>query len=64
MSNYPSYVKDFNLHNIKILKDKFKCKVGISDHSKDNRIAIAAIASGAEVVEKHIALDNQKRVLI
>ena len=64
VSNYPSYVKDFNLHNIKILKDKFKCKVGISDHSKDNRIAIAAIASGAEVVEKHIALDNQKRVLI
>jgi pseudaminic acid synthase len=61
VSNYPSSLNDFNLHNIKILKDKFKCKVGISDHSTDNRVAIAAIASGAEVVEKHIALDNQKK---
>lgn len=60
VSNYPSSVKDFNLNNIKILKDKFKCKVGISDHSKDNRVAIAAVASGAEVIEKHIALENQK----
>ena len=61
VSNYPSVVNDFNLNNIKILKNKFKCKVGISDHSTDNRVAIAAIASGAEVIEKHIALDNQKK---
>ena len=27
-------------------------QIGISDHSKDNRVAIAAIASGAEVIEK------------
>ena len=61
VSNYPSSANDFNLHNIKILKKKFRCKVGISDHSTDNRVAIAAIASGAEVIEKHIALDNQKK---
>ena len=61
VSNYPSSINDFNLNNIKILKKKFKCKVGISDHSKDNRVAIASIASGAEVIEKHIALDNQKK---
>ncbi len=61
VSNYPSSISDFNLNNIKILKNKFKCKVGISDHSTDNRVAIAAIACGAEVVEKHIALDNQKK---
>tara|TARA_B100000989_G_scaffold297916_1_gene285230 strand:- start:438 stop:1454 length:1017 start_codon:yes stop_codon:yes gene_type:complete len=60
VSNYPSSVSDFNLNNIKILKDKFKCKVGISDHSTDNRVAIAAVASGAEVIEKHIAVENQK----
>ena len=55
VSNYPSSIDDFNLNNIKILKDKFKCRVGISDHSLDNRVAIASIACGAEVVEKHIA---------
>lgn len=61
VSNYPSLISDFNLKNIKILKDRFKCKVGLSDHSKDNRVAIAAVASGAEVIEKHIALDKQKK---
>ena len=61
VSNYPSSISDFNLNNIKILKDKFKCKVGLSDHSTDNRVAIASVASGAEVIEKHIALDNQKK---
>jgi len=60
VSNYPSSLDDFNLKNIEILKKKFKCRVGISDHSTDNRVAIAAVAAGAVVIEKHIALDNQK----
>ena len=34
VSNYPSVLKDFNLHNIGILKKKFNCKIGLSDHSK------------------------------
>ena len=63
VSNYPSKNIDFNLNNIKILKNKFKCRVGLSDHSKDNRVAIAAVAAGAEVIEKHIALDKQKKGL-
>ncbi len=56
VSNYPSKVFDFNLKNIEILKKKFKCRVGLSDHSKDNIIAKLAIASGADIIEKHIAL--------
>ncbi len=63
VSNYPSNISDFNLNNIKILKDKFKCRVGLSDHSLNNKIAITAIATGAEIIEKHIALDNQKKGL-
>lgn len=63
VSNYPSKIEDFNINNIKILKNKFKCRIGLSDHSKDNRVAIAAISAGAEIIEKHIALENQKKGL-
>ena len=63
VSNYPAKNMDFNINNIKILKEKFNCRVGLSDHSLDNKIAFASIAAGAEIIEKHIALDDQKRGL-
>ena len=59
VSSYPANLKDFNLKNINILKKKFKCIVGLSDHSKDNLVAQLSISQGAELVEKHIALENQ-----
>ena len=61
VSNYPSKISDFNFNNIKILKERYNCKVGFSDHSKNNKVVAAAIAAGAEVVEKHIALQDQKK---
>jgi len=60
VSNYPSKLFDFNLKNINILKNKFKCRVGLSDHSTDNIIAKLAIASGADIIEKHIAIHSRK----
>ena len=63
VSNYPSKNSDFNIKNIKILKQKFKCEVGLSDHSKDNLIAALAVSQGATIIEKHIALENQKKGL-
>ena len=59
VSNYPSKKIDFNLNNIKILRDKFKCEVGLSDHSNDNIVAQTAVAMGVKIIEKHIALSNQ-----
>jgi pseudaminic acid synthase len=61
VSNYPSKISDFNFNNIRILKEKYRCKVGFSDHSTDNKVVSAAIAAGAEVIEKHIALKGQKK---
>ena len=63
VSNYPAKITDFNLNNIKILKNKFKCPVGLSDHSKDNLIAFSAVSGGAKIIEKHIALEKQSKGL-
>ena len=63
VSNYPSRISDFNFNNIRILKEKYNCKVGFSDHSTDNKIVAAAIVAGAEVIEKHVALEGQKKGL-
>ena len=61
VSNYPSKISDFNFNNIRMLKERYKCKVGFSDHSIDNKVVAAAVAAGAEVIEKHIALEGQKK---
>jgi sialic acid synthase SpsE len=61
VSNYPSKISDFNFNNINILKERYNCKVGFSDHSTDNKVVAAAIMAGAEVIEKHIALEGQKK---
>ncbi len=63
VSNYPSKIGDFNLKNIQILKEKFGCIVGFSDHSNDRRVTYSAVLMGADLVERHIALQNQKKSL-
>jgi pseudaminic acid synthase len=60
VSNYPCKISDYNFNNINILKKRYNCKVGFSDHSTDNRVAAIAVASGAEIIEKHIALRSEK----
>jgi sialic acid synthase SpsE len=45
------------------MKKRYNCKVGFSDHSIDNRVAFAAVLSGADYVEKHIALEGQNKGL-
>lgn len=62
VSNYPSNNFDFNLNSIKVLKQKFKCRVGLSDHSIGSIIPCLAISQGAEVIEKHICLKNVNSV--
>jgi pseudaminic acid synthase len=61
VSNYPSNISDFNFNNIRVLKERYNCKVGFSDHSTNNKVVAAAIAAGAEIIEKHIALEGQTK---
>ncbi len=63
VSNYPSKISDFNLNNIEILKKKFNCVIGLSDHSQNDLVAFSAVSNGAQIIEKHIALEGQKKGL-
>ena len=57
-TEYPTPMKDVNLKAMVTLKNEFGCKMGYSDHTKGIEVAIAAVAMGAEVIEKHFTLDK------
>ena len=57
-SDYPAKNKDINLLTIPFLRKKFNCEVGFSDHTLGLGAAIAAIAKGATVIEKHFTLSH------
>lgn len=58
ISNYPAPYEEVNLNNMLELKRLFGCEVGFSDHTLGNDCAIAAVAMGASMVEKHVTLDK------
>lgn len=57
-TNYPCPFPEVNLSAMKTLRDAFHCPVGYSDHTLGISIPIAAVAMGAEVIEKHFTLDK------
>lgn len=57
-TEYPTPMEDVNLNAMLSLKKKFKVNVGYSDHTSGIEIAIAAVALGAKVIEKHLTLDK------
>tara|TARA_B100000989_G_C19483446_1_gene446278 strand:+ start:160 stop:1194 length:1035 start_codon:yes stop_codon:yes gene_type:complete len=62
VSEYPTKPDNVNLNTISYLKKNYKkFKVGYSDHTVGIAAAVAAVALGAEIIEKHITIDRRMK---
>lgn len=57
-STYPAPFKDLNLRYMDNLRQVANCPVGYSSHDRGINIAVAAVARGANIIEKHFTLDR------
>lgn len=57
-TEYPTPYNEVNLNAMSAIKKNFQLPIGLSDHTNGIAIAIAAVAMGAEIIEKHFTLDR------
>lgn len=57
-TEYPTPMEEINLRAMDTIKNTFNVDVGYSDHSRGVEVAIAAVARGAKIIEKHFTLDR------
>jgi N-acetylneuraminate synthase len=58
VSAYPARFADANLRALPWLAQRFGCVAGLSDHTPGTAAAVAAVALGAAIIEKHVTLDR------
>lgn len=57
-TEYPCPIEEVNLRAMQTIRDTFGVKIGYSDHTHGIEVPIAAVAMGAEVIEKHFTLSS------
>lgn len=57
-STYPANASDTNILTIPHMRELFGCEVGLSDHTTGIGVAIASVALGATVIEKHFTISR------
>jgi N,N'-diacetyllegionaminate synthase len=57
-TQYPTPLEDVNLYAIDFLRERLQKEVGYSDHTQGIEVALAAVALGATIIEKHFTLDR------
>ena len=57
-SEYPAVYEDMRISLIPVMREKFGCMVGLSDHSLGYEADIVAVALGAKVIEKHFCISR------
>ncbi len=63
ISSYPNTEENSFLSNIRVLKQKFKSTIGLSDHTNDIKTSLYSYILGARIIEKHFKIsENHKCV--
>lgn len=62
-STYPAPPEASNLASIRVLRERYGCEVGLSDHTLGVGVAVASVALGATAIEKHIVMSRRSEAV-